>query len=84
MDTSLRLATNADRISQYGTVAATLLKEIGDASEQPYLQAVASMLLLMMETVQVRWLPLLLQPPLTLRPMCPDIEGQQRRYAALI
>jgi hypothetical protein len=47
-------ANNKDRVLQYGTVAATLLKDIGNASNQPYLQAIASVSLLIMETVQVR------------------------------
>ncbi|KAJ7137206.1 hypothetical protein C8R44DRAFT_869265 [Mycena epipterygia] len=35
-----------------GTVACTLLKDIGNATNQPYLQAIASVSLLIMETVQ--------------------------------
>ncbi|KAJ6480454.1 hypothetical protein C8R45DRAFT_1101025 [Mycena sanguinolenta] len=46
------LATNKDRVLQYGTVAAGLLKDIGNATNQPYLQAIASVSLLIMETVQ--------------------------------
>ncbi|KAJ7933459.1 hypothetical protein B0H13DRAFT_2306871 [Mycena leptocephala] len=49
---TIRKANNKDRILQYGTVAATLLKDIGNASKQPYLQAIASLSLLIMETVQ--------------------------------
>ncbi|KAJ6487395.1 hypothetical protein C8R47DRAFT_512430 [Mycena vitilis] len=48
----IRRASNQDRFLQYGTVAATLLKDIGNASNQPYLQAIASVSLLIMETVQ--------------------------------
>jgi hypothetical protein len=51
---TIRKANNKDRVLQYGTVAATLLKDIGNASKQPYLQAIASLSLLIMETVQVR------------------------------
>ncbi|KAF8179579.1 hypothetical protein K438DRAFT_1768940 [Mycena galopus ATCC 62051] len=45
-------ASNKDRVLQYGTVAASLLKDIGNATNQPYLQAIASVSLLIMETVQ--------------------------------
>ncbi|KAJ7141144.1 hypothetical protein C8R44DRAFT_931502 [Mycena epipterygia] len=45
-------ATTKDRVLQYGTVACTLLKAIGNASNQPYLQAIASVSLLIMKTVQ--------------------------------
>jgi hypothetical protein len=51
---TIRKTDNKDRVLQYGTVAATLLKDIGNASNQPYLQAIASVSLLIMETVQVR------------------------------
>ncbi|KAJ7156384.1 hypothetical protein C8R46DRAFT_1226608 [Mycena filopes] len=47
---TIRHASNTDHVLQYGTVAATLLKDIGTASNQPYLQAVASISLLIMET----------------------------------
>ncbi|KAJ7164072.1 hypothetical protein C8R46DRAFT_1278013 [Mycena filopes] len=50
MTLAIRHASNTDRVLQYGTVAATLLNDIGNASEQPYLQAVASISLLIMET----------------------------------
>jgi hypothetical protein len=53
MTLTIRRANNKDRLLQYGTVAATLLKDIGNASNQPYLQAIASVSLLIMETVQV-------------------------------
>ncbi|KAJ7921750.1 hypothetical protein B0H13DRAFT_1866362 [Mycena leptocephala] len=49
---TIRKANKKDRVLQYGTVAATLLKDIGNASKQPYLQAIASLSLLIMETVQ--------------------------------
>ncbi|KAJ7921780.1 hypothetical protein B0H13DRAFT_1866385 [Mycena leptocephala] len=49
---SIRKADNKDRVLQYGTVAATLLKAIGNAPKQPYLQAIVSVSLLIMETVQ--------------------------------
>ncbi|KAJ7104898.1 hypothetical protein C8R44DRAFT_746155 [Mycena epipterygia] len=48
----IRRATNKDRVLQYGTVACSLLKDICNASNQPYLQAIASVSLLVMETVQ--------------------------------
>ncbi|KAJ7289710.1 hypothetical protein C8J57DRAFT_1628817 [Mycena rebaudengoi] len=47
-----RPATTKDRVLQYGTVACPLLKDIGKASNQPYLQAIASVSLLIMETAQ--------------------------------
>ncbi|KAJ7807908.1 hypothetical protein B0H14DRAFT_2525517 [Mycena olivaceomarginata] len=49
---SIRCVSNRDRVLHYGTVAATLLSDIGNASNQPYLQAIASVTLLIMETVQ--------------------------------
>ncbi|KAJ7156415.1 hypothetical protein C8R46DRAFT_431335 [Mycena filopes] len=52
MTLTLRRASNTDRVLQYGTVAATLLKDIGNASNQPYLQAIASISLLIMENVK--------------------------------
>ncbi|KAJ7173334.1 hypothetical protein C8R46DRAFT_113409 [Mycena filopes] len=52
MTLTIRRASKTDRVLQYGTVAATLLKDIGNASNQPYLQAIASISLLIMETVQ--------------------------------
>ncbi|KAJ7156418.1 hypothetical protein C8R46DRAFT_1115940 [Mycena filopes] len=52
MTLTIRRASNTERVLQYGTVAATLLKDIGNASKQPYLQAVASISLLIMETVK--------------------------------
>ncbi|KAJ7113135.1 hypothetical protein C8R44DRAFT_882155 [Mycena epipterygia] len=52
MPFSIRKATNKDRVVQYGTVACTLLKDIGNATNQPYLQAIASVALLIMETVE--------------------------------
>ncbi|KAJ6549900.1 hypothetical protein B0H19DRAFT_1073806 [Mycena capillaripes] len=52
MPMRIRRTTNKDRVLQYGTVAATLLKDIGNASNQPHLQAIASVSLLIMETVQ--------------------------------
>ncbi|KAJ7819362.1 hypothetical protein B0H14DRAFT_2600689 [Mycena olivaceomarginata] len=52
MPLAIRRAGNKDRVLQYGTVAATLLKDIGNASNQPYLQMIASVSLLIMETVQ--------------------------------
>jgi hypothetical protein len=51
---TIRKANNKDRVLQYRTVAATLLKDIGNTSKQPYLQAIVSVSLLIMETVQVR------------------------------
>ncbi|KAJ7841727.1 hypothetical protein B0H14DRAFT_3869093 [Mycena olivaceomarginata] len=54
MPLTIHRATNKDRVLHYGTVAATLLKDIGNASNQPYLQAIASVSLLIMETVQAR------------------------------
>ncbi|KAF8148118.1 hypothetical protein K438DRAFT_1779717 [Mycena galopus ATCC 62051] len=47
-----RRASNKDRVLQYGAVAASLLKDIGNASNQPYLQAIASVAQLICETVQ--------------------------------
>ncbi|KAJ7731763.1 hypothetical protein B0H16DRAFT_1893242 [Mycena metata] len=52
MTLTIRRFTNKDRVLQYGTVVASLLKDIGNASNQPYLQAIASISLLIMETVQ--------------------------------
>ncbi|KAJ7453836.1 hypothetical protein FB451DRAFT_1408717 [Mycena latifolia] len=52
MTLTIRRAVTGDRVLQYGTVACTLLKDIGNASNQPYLQAIASVALLIMETVQ--------------------------------
>ncbi|KAJ7866059.1 hypothetical protein B0H14DRAFT_2573606 [Mycena olivaceomarginata] len=52
MTLTIRRTTNKDRVLHDGTVAATLLKDIGNASNQPYLQAIASISLLIMETVQ--------------------------------
>ncbi|KAJ7311763.1 hypothetical protein DFH08DRAFT_450261 [Mycena albidolilacea] len=52
MTLTIRRTANKDRVLHYGTVAATLLKDIGNASNQPYLQAIASVSLLIMETVQ--------------------------------
>ncbi|KAJ7105826.1 hypothetical protein C8R44DRAFT_745484 [Mycena epipterygia] len=52
MPLTIRRATTKDRVLQYGTVACSLLKDIGNASNQPYLQAIASISLLIMETVQ--------------------------------
>ncbi|KAJ7745160.1 hypothetical protein B0H14DRAFT_2542049 [Mycena olivaceomarginata] len=52
MTLTIRRTTNKDRVLNYGTVAATLLKDIGNASNQPYLQTIASVSLLIMETVQ--------------------------------
>ncbi|KAJ7719128.1 hypothetical protein B0H16DRAFT_1739598 [Mycena metata] len=52
MTLTIRRFTNKDRVLKYGTVAASLLKDIGNASNQPYLQAIASISLLIMETVQ--------------------------------
>ncbi|KAJ7843698.1 caspase domain-containing protein, partial [Mycena leptocephala] len=37
---TIRKANNKDLVLQYGTVAATLLKDMGNASNQPYLQAI--------------------------------------------
>jgi hypothetical protein len=48
----IRRVNNRDRVLHYGTVAATVLKDIGNASNQPYLQGIASVALLIMETVQ--------------------------------
>jgi hypothetical protein len=53
MTLTIRRTTNKDQVLHDGTVAATLLKDIGNASNQPYLQAIASISLLIMETVQV-------------------------------
>lgn len=52
MTLTIRRAKNEDRVLHYGTVACTLLKDIGNASNQPYLQAIASVSLLIMETVK--------------------------------
>ncbi|KAJ6535331.1 hypothetical protein DFH09DRAFT_115593 [Mycena vulgaris] len=52
MTLTIRRAGTKTRVLQYGTVACTLLKDIGNASNQPYLQAIASVSLLIMETVQ--------------------------------
>ncbi|KAK7044398.1 hypothetical protein R3P38DRAFT_2878571 [Favolaschia claudopus] len=52
MPMTIRPATKRERALQYGTVAATLLKDVGNASNQPYLQAIASISLLIMETVK--------------------------------
>ncbi|KAF7344650.1 hypothetical protein MVEN_01625200 [Mycena venus] len=52
MPLTISRASNKDRVLQYGTVAATLLKDIGNATNLPYLQAIASVSLLIMETVQ--------------------------------
>ncbi|KAJ7182404.1 hypothetical protein C8R43DRAFT_5084 [Mycena crocata] len=52
MTLTIRRASTKTRVLQYGTVACTLLKDIGNASNQPYLQAIASVSLLIMETVQ--------------------------------
>ncbi|KAJ7104902.1 hypothetical protein C8R44DRAFT_987793 [Mycena epipterygia] len=49
---TIRRATNKDRVLQYRTAACSLLKDIGNASNQPYLQAVASLSLLIFEMVQ--------------------------------
>jgi hypothetical protein len=49
----MRPASTRDRVLQYGAVACSLLKDIGNASNQPYLQAIASISLLIMETAQV-------------------------------
>jgi hypothetical protein len=62
MTLTIRRTTNKDRVLSYGTVTATLLKDIGNASNQPYLQAIASVSLLIPETVQVH--------PHALLPMC--------------
>ncbi|KAJ7626172.1 hypothetical protein FB45DRAFT_75915 [Roridomyces roridus] len=52
MPPQLRKASTKDRILQHGTVACTLLKDIGNATNQPYLQAIASLSLIIMETLQ--------------------------------
>ncbi|KAJ7202243.1 hypothetical protein C8J57DRAFT_1623130 [Mycena rebaudengoi] len=52
MTISIRPATTKDRVLQYGTVTCSLLRDIGNASDQPYLQAIASISLLIIETVQ--------------------------------
>ncbi|KAJ7232421.1 hypothetical protein C8J57DRAFT_1533149 [Mycena rebaudengoi] len=49
---TMRPASTRDRVLQYGAVACSLLKDIGNASNQPYLQAIASISLLIMETAQ--------------------------------
>jgi hypothetical protein len=74
----IRRARDKDRVLQYGTVAATLLKDIGNASNQPYLQAIASVSLLIMETMQVRPLVLLPRCSADDQPYAAGIEGQQR------
>ncbi|KAJ7631920.1 kinase-like domain-containing protein [Mycena polygramma] len=48
----IRRASNKDRILQYGTVAATLLKDIGNVSGQPCIQGIPRVSLLIMEAVQ--------------------------------
>ncbi|KAJ7268351.1 hypothetical protein C8J57DRAFT_344406 [Mycena rebaudengoi] len=52
MAITIRPATTKDRVLQYGTLTCSLLKDIGNASNQPYLQAIASISLLIMETAQ--------------------------------
>ncbi|KAJ7431626.1 hypothetical protein B0H11DRAFT_843818 [Mycena galericulata] len=52
MPLTIRKADTKDRVLQYGTVACSLLKDIGNAANQPYVQAIASVALLIMETVQ--------------------------------
>ncbi|KAJ7263467.1 hypothetical protein C8J57DRAFT_437209 [Mycena rebaudengoi] len=49
---TIRPASTQDRVLQYGVVACSLLKDIGNANNQPYLQAIASISLLIMETAQ--------------------------------
>nr|GAT48498.1 predicted protein [Mycena chlorophos] len=45
-------ATGTDRALHYGGVAATLMKDIGNASNQPYIQAVASIAELIISTCE--------------------------------
>ncbi|KAJ7118146.1 hypothetical protein C8R44DRAFT_738098 [Mycena epipterygia] len=52
LKTPIRRKTDKKRVFRYGTVACTLLKDIGNASNQPCLQTVASLSLLIIETVQ--------------------------------
>ncbi|CAK5270868.1 unnamed protein product [Mycena citricolor] len=51
MPLALRRASKKDRALQYGAVACAFLKDVGNASNQPYLQVMASVALVIMETV---------------------------------
>ncbi|KAF7291943.1 hypothetical protein MIND_01219800 [Mycena indigotica] len=48
----IRRATAGDRALHYGGVTVTLLKDLGNASNQPYVQAVAAVAALVIETAQ--------------------------------
>ncbi|KAF7308911.1 hypothetical protein MKEN_01091600 [Mycena kentingensis (nom. inval.)] len=52
LTTAIRKPRRKDRVLHYSNVTFNLLKDIGNASNQPYLQAIASVSLLIVETVQ--------------------------------
>lgn len=45
--------STSERLLQYGTVAAGLLRDIADATNTPYLKVIAGVSLMIMEAVQV-------------------------------
>lgn len=44
-----------EKLSQTGTIAATILRDIADVTSASYLKAVASLAVSIFDTVEVRW-----------------------------